>query len=113
VPLAVRPKGPWCLPPTLRVRRFADEGVGLPLRPREREAVVTVPGADALEAEDLGEPVEVHVSMEYGESAVLGCRGGDQRVRSRTPSTRRRPRAQANVVSSLPPASMRTPSMFA
>lgn len=38
---------------------------------------------DALEAQDLGEPVEVHVSVEYGESAVLGCRGRNQRIGGR------------------------------
>jgi hypothetical protein len=33
-----------------------------------------------LEGEDLGEPVKVRVAVEYGECAVFGCGGGDQRV---------------------------------
>lgn len=35
-----------------------------------------------MDGEDLGEPVEVRVAVEYGEAAVLGC-GGDQRVGGR------------------------------
>ena len=37
----------------------------------------------ALEGEDLSESVEVRVTVEYGEAAVLGGGGGDQRVGER------------------------------
>jgi len=36
-----------------------------------------------VEGEDLGEPIEVRVTMEHSEATVLCCGGGDQRVGER------------------------------
>src|SRR5215218_7623943 len=55
--------------------------VRLPLRLGGAGGPVSASGErDALEGENLGEPVKVRVAMEYGEPAVFRCGGGDQRV---------------------------------
>ena len=56
------------------------QSVGFRIVRRQRERGSRSWKGDALEGEDLGEPVEVRVTMEYGEAAVLGCGRGDQRV---------------------------------